>query len=135
MRRINELEEKENLMQSDSNDVQARIVMGDDLRNDRYKTAIPPPGPSVRGLCSSEKLSGVIAFSVEIGVSVVNQVSVSEMISSDSSQMNSCRTVGLSRVLVTEQAERTFRQAKEREVKEFFGPGLSSTSPQTSNRK
>ena len=53
-REKNKLEEKENLTQSDSNDVHARIVIGDDFRNDRYMTATPPQGPSVRGLCSSE---------------------------------------------------------------------------------
>ena len=123
------------MIQIDSNDVQAARVMMEDLRKERQRTATPPPSPSVRGLCSSEKFSGVIHFSTEVGVSAVSQVSVSDMISIDWSEMNSCNTEALFRMSVIEQAECAFRQAKEREVEELAGPGLNSTSPQISNKR
>lgn len=87
--------------------------------------ASPPPLPFERGELRIEKLGGVREERICGGVSGLSQVSDKERISTELSRINSCIRLGLWSLGVEEQAERTLREAKDREQ----GPGLVSISP------
>jgi hypothetical protein len=67
--------------------------------------------------------------------SLESQVSVRERISIALSEINSCKTAGLSSSGLIDDAERMLSNENLIVVNEFKGPGLSSTSPESKKQK